>query len=134
MLAVLAVLVVGGVAGCLARYWVSQTWPTPVGGWPLGTFMINLSGCLGLGFLLEHLTRQGPDVGARRLVRLGVGTGFLGTYTTYSTLAVEVDLLTRGGDVLLALGYAAASLLAGLGLAAVGVGLAVTLDVRRRQP
>ncbi len=119
--------------GCLARYEVTQAWPTPAGGWPLGTFLINLSGCLGLGFLLEHLARRGPDVGAQRLVRLGVGTGFLGTYTTYSTLAVEIDLLTGGGDVLLAVGYAAASLLAGLTLAGVGAGLAAGLDRRSRR-
>lgn len=119
---VLAALVLGGMVGCLARYGVGLALPTPPGGWPTGTFLVNLSGCLALGFLLEHLARRGPDVGRRRVVRLGLGTGVLGTFTTYSTFAVEVDLLVRDGAAGLAVGYAAASAVGGV--LAVGAGIA----------
>ncbi|WP_214402897.1 FluC/FEX family fluoride channel [Pseudonocardia lacus] len=118
----LAAIAAGGVVGCLARYGLGQALPTPPGGWPTGTFLANLSGCLALGFLLEHLARRGPDVGRRRVVRLGLGTGLLGSYTTYSTFAVEVDLLIRDGAAALAVGYAAASTAGGL--LAVGAGVA----------
>ncbi len=130
----LAVLVAGGVVGCLARYYVMEVLPTPVGGWPTGTFTVNLIGCLALGFLLEHLGHRGPDVGPRRLVRVGLGTGVLGTFTTYSTLAVEIDLLVRDREPGLAVGYATASVLGGLLVMTVGISVAAALADRDSQP
>jgi CrcB protein len=111
---------VGGAAGCLARHGLLTAVPTAPGGFPVGTLLVNLAGAFALGLLLEALARRGD----RPLLRLGAGTGFLGAFTTYSTFAVEIDLLTRDGAAALALGYAAASLVGGVLAVAAGVGLA----------
>ena len=86
-------VMIGGGAGVLTRYGLEQAIPSP-SGWPLATLLINLSGAWALGALLEGLHRRGPDVGMRRSLRLQLGTGFLGGFTTYSALALEsVQLL-----------------------------------------
>ncbi len=130
-LPVAVALAAGGVAGCSARHAVGLALPTPPGGWPTATFLTNLAGCLALGLLLELLARRGPDVGRRRLLRLGLGTGLIGSYTTYSTFAVELDLLVRDGAAGLAAGYAAASALGGLLAVGAGVAAAGALAARR---
>ena len=117
----LAAVFVGGLAGTPARYALSLALPGRPGHWPTGTFVANLAGAFALGVLLEGLARRGDDTGRRRLLRLGLGTGFLGAFTTYSSLAVETDLLLRDGRPGLAGGYALASVTGGLLLAAAGL-------------
>ncbi|HEU4331372.1 MAG TPA: CrcB family protein [Lapillicoccus sp.] len=103
---------VGGIAGTLARYAVGEVL-APWGAWPAATFCVNVVGAFLLGVLLEALGRRGPDVGVRLRLRLLLGTGFLGAFTTYSTLAVETSLLVRDGSAPVALGYAAGSVVVG---------------------
>lgn len=114
----------GGVLGAPARYGLGRLLPTPAGGWPSGTFLANLTGAFVLGLLIEALVKRGPDTGRRQQMRLFAGTGFCGALTTYSTLAVEADLLAQRGDIALAVGYTLGSLLAGLLAAAAGMAVA----------
>ncbi len=130
MLLLLTVFV-GGLVGTPARYAVALALPTRTGGWPAGTLLVNLLGAFCLGALLEGLARRGPDTGRRRLLRLGLGTGFLGAFTTYSTLAVETDLLVRAHRPRLAAGYALGTLLAGTLLSAAGIRAAAAHHQRR---
>ncbi|GAC57064.1 protein CrcB homolog [Gordonia hirsuta DSM 44140 = NBRC 16056] len=125
MLLVLA----GGMLGAPARYGVESVLPSDPGGFPVGTFAVNIVGSAVLGLLLETLLLAGPDTGARNRLRLLWGTGFLGAFTTYSSFAVELDALGRGGHAVLAAGYAAASLAGGL--AAVGIGIGAAQRIRR---
>ena len=81
----------------------------------------------GLGALLEHLARRGPDVGRRRALRVTLGTGFCGGFTTYSALANDTDGLLRSGLVGHALAYAVGTLVLGLAAGALGI-----LVARRR--
>lgn len=118
------VVLAGGVVGTPARYGLAEALPTRTGHWPAGTFVANLLGAFLLGALLEGLARRGDDSGRRRLLRLGLGTGFLGAFTTYSTLAVEADLLVRAHRPGLAVGYALASVLGGLLLSTAGIAAA----------
>ena len=55
-----------------------------MGGVPVATFGINVVGAFLLSVLLELLAKHGLDIGWSRRVRLGVGTGALGGFTTYS--------------------------------------------------
>ncbi len=106
------VVITGGVFGALARYGLSTVLPAP-GGWPLPTLIINLAGAFLLGVLLEALVRRGPDSGRLRVIRLLAGTGFMGAFTTYSTLALETNTLIGAGRTTDALVYVAATLLGG---------------------
>ncbi|WP_138732964.1 fluoride efflux transporter FluC [Modestobacter excelsi] len=115
----------GGLLGAPVRYAVGRWLPTPAEGWPTATFLVNLAGAFLLGLLLEALARRGPDVGRRRALRLFAGTGFCGALTTYSTLAVEVDLLVHHDRWPVAVAYGAASVVAGLVAAGAGIAVAV---------
>ena len=110
----LAVVLVGGAIGTAAREGLSLAFPTIGGVLPIAVLVINVVGAFVLGLLLEALLRLGPDVGRRRIVRLGIGTGFCGGFTTYSTLAVETaELLVQPGSAGIGLGYAIGSVLLG---------------------
>ena len=120
----LGLILVGGTAGTAVRGWLEGSFAAAAGQWPWTTFWINLSGALLLGLLLEVLAGSGPDRGWRRGLRLGLGTGFLGGYTTYSTFAVETFQLLDGGAVLIGLGYSVGSVLLGFLAATAGARLA----------
>jgi CrcB protein len=108
----LAVVLVGGAAGTAAREGLVLAVPF-IGGLPLAILLINVAGAFVLGLLLESLARRGPDEGGRRLTRLGIGTGFCGGFTTYSTLAVGAAELLRAGTTGLAIADAVGSVLLG---------------------
>jgi CrcB protein len=123
-------VLVGGVFGAAAREAMEQAITTPKDAFPLATFVVNLSGAFLLGVVLEALVRSGDDSGRRRTARLVAGTGFMGAFTTYSTFALEADLLLRAGHPVLALGYVVATLAGGL--AATGAGIAFAAGRARR--
>lgn len=116
------VIALGGALGALSRYelglWISTKWNQ---GFPLGTFIINITGAFLLGFLnilfIEKLTIS-------PLWRLGIGIGFLGAYTTFSTFGYEVIMLLEGGSLLTAGLYTLLSVSIGFTGVALGVGLA----------
>lgn len=117
----LGLVFVGGVCGTWVRAELSNRFPVAADAWPWTTFWINVSGAFVLGVLLGLLARLGDDSGWRRRVRLGLGTGVLGGYTTYSTFAVEVVERQRDSLILLSTGYALASLVCGVLAAAIGL-------------
>jgi fluoride exporter len=115
----------GGVAGTAARVAVGEA-VGPWGAWPAATFCVNVVGAFLLGVLLEALGRRGPDLGMRLRLRLLLGAGFLGAFTTYSTLAVETDQLLRQGYASVAVGYTAGSVVLGFLATMVGIWAAAT--------
>lgn len=118
-------ITLGGALGALSRYglglWISAKWNQ---GFPLHTFIINISGAFLLGFLniifLERLT-LGP------IWRLGIGVGFLGAYTTFSTFGYEVFMLLEEGSYWTAGLYTTLSILVGFTGVALGIGFARSL-------
>lgn len=121
---------VGCVLGTFARAALSSAFPHADAGWPWATFWINIVGSVVLGALLEALSRAGEDSGWRRSVRLGVGTGVIGGFTTYSTFVLEIDQLARADALPLAIAYALVS--AVVGLAAAVAGMSAVSAVARR--
>lgn len=114
----LLLVAAGGAVGSLARYGLARAFPVAAGTFPTTTFTINVAGAFALAFLLETLLRRGaPD----HWLRLLVGVGLLGAFTTFSTMATECAILWRDGARGIALGYAGGSLVAGV--VAVGAGL-----------
>lgn len=110
----LLLVVLGGAAGTLSRFGVNETLPDD-SLFPLATFIVNVLGSFALGVLLAALLAR------RNELRLLLGTGFLGGFTTYSALAVETDTLLRSDHVALAIAYAIGSVFAGLAAAIAGV-------------
>jgi len=117
----LAAVASGGAVGAGARDWISTAWPDGPAGFPWATLWINLGGgfALGLGLVLI-IERLRPG----RHLRPLFATGFCGGFTTFSTLAVQSDLLIHRGRPGLALTYVVVSILAGLAATAMGVAIA----------
>jgi CrcB protein len=113
----------GGASGTLARWAVGLAVPH-VDRLPLGTFGVNVVGAFVLGALLEHLAGLGPDRGRRRALRVTLGTGFCGGFTTYSALANDTTSLLRAGLVGHALAYALGTVVLGLSASALGIAAA----------
>ncbi|MFF2083584.1 fluoride efflux transporter FluC [Nocardia sp. NPDC058176] len=126
----IAAVALGGLLGAPARYGLGVAFPETAGQWPFTTFAINVAGAFLLGGLLEALTRSGPDSGWRLRIRLGVGTGVLGAFTTYSTLAVDTDLLLRADEYWAAITYAFGSVLAGLVATVLGIAAGAWMAAR----
>lgn len=121
----LAVLV-GGMLGTALRMLVSALVPTgELGGadLPSGTLAANLTGALVLGFVVARVPDRRRDE-----IYVGLTTGLLGAYTTFSALAVEVRELAPEAP-LVALGYAVVSGVAGVAVARLGC---LAGDRRRR--
>lgn len=96
---------------------------------PVGTLVINLTGCFVLGFFL-NITIERLAINPR--LRLAVGTGFLGAYTTFSTFAVESINLFRTGPPWLALIYIFSTSFGCVVLAWVGVVFSRAITKRDR--
>ncbi|KUK47235.1 MAG: protein crcB, partial [Actinobacteria bacterium 66_15] len=96
---------VGGAAGASARYAVSLCTHAASGAFPWSTLGVNVAG----SFLLGLLTAVLPEGVAGERLRLLVGVGALGGFTTFSTFSVEALALARGDQWLPAAGYVVGS-------------------------
>jgi fluoride exporter len=120
---------VGGALGALGRAGVAGAVPRAPGGWPWGTLVVNLVGCLLLGALLAALAARRPD--AER-TQVFLGAGVLGGFTTYSAFALEVTELIASGRPLAAAAYVAVSVVGGVLAVALGVRVCGALVGRQR--
>jgi len=102
----------GGILGANARYLVGVYVAERLGtAFPYGTFLINVSGSLVIGFFL---TLAAERFSIDPVWRLFFATGFLGAYTTFSSYTFEAAQLIRDGAYGLALLYLFGSVLAGM--------------------
>jgi CrcB protein len=122
-------VIIGGAIGVAARDVATQAAMASLTE-PGITIVINVTGCLLLGLLLETLTSRGADHGRRRRTRLLAGTGALGGFTSYSTFAVGVCQMLASGRLIGGLGYGLGSVLAGVLAAAGGVWVGAVLHRR----
>lgn len=111
----------GGAAGSLARFGLVQISP----GWDglsAGTAIANILGPFLLGLLLQSLS-EGQETPRRRTLRLLVGVGFIGAFTSYAELALDIIQLGESGQLLVAVSYGVGTLV--LGAAATWFGIFV---------
>lgn len=102
----------GGFAGAIARYWVGGFITQRVGlRFPYGTFVINITGCFLIGFLMHLLMQRG---GMNMNWLYIVVIGFIGAYTTFSTFAYESLRAFQEGQAGIALIYIGLSVMTGL--------------------
>ncbi len=114
-----------GALGAMSRFGLSRTAERLTSsGWPLGTLAVNLVGCLLLGLAIEGLQLRETF---SREAGLALTVGFLGSFTTFSTFSHETVALLERGEVLIASGYVALSVVAGCGLCLVGMRVARAL-------
>jgi fluoride exporter len=110
----------GSAAGGVARYWLAQRLAAVSAAYPVGTFVVNLSGCALIGFLAAW--RPAGALGSPE-ARLLLATGFCGGFTTFSAFAGEMSLLSEGGARGLAAAYAVSSVALGFVLFRAGLWL-----------
>jgi CrcB protein len=112
-------IALGGALGSIARYWVGSAIGSRMGTrFPYGTFVINMSACILIGFSVAYL---GKRVELSPAWRYLIPVGFIGAYSTFSTFEWETLFTVRSGAFAIAALYAVSSLI--LGLAAVWCGM-----------
>jgi fluoride exporter len=116
----------GGFAGSVARYGLSVTAQRVSMDWPVGTLSANVLGCLVIG-LLTGLSARGETVSPE--VRLALGTGFCGGFTTLSSMVYETAEMIRASEYMHATIYAAGTFLLSMAAFAAGV-LAIRVLVK----
>lgn len=126
----LGAVALGGMVGTAVREGLSISVPA-VQGVSLIILFINVVGAFALGALLEALVHGGADEGRRRSLRLLLGTGALGGFTTYSTLATGTSVLFTAGRSGAAIAYALATLLLGAAATFAGIWFASAANDRR---
>lgn len=107
----LVYIALGGALGSLARYGIGGWIHSRVGaGLPWGTFVVNLTGSLLLGFLVRLLEGTAASAELRAFLTIGL----LGAFTTFSTFSYETAMLVQDGEWGRALAYTLGSVALGL--------------------
>ncbi len=118
---VLMAIAIGGALGTLARYEVAQAMHVAKDTFPWPTFIVNVSGAFVLGLFLTVILERFPPA---RYPRAFFAIGFLGSFTTFSTMAVETVTLVKDGKAGLGIGYLLVSVAVGLAVCALGIRVA----------
>jgi fluoride exporter len=113
----LAAIYAGGTIGALARVGLAEAAPHGAASWPWATFAANMAGALLLGLFVSLLRGHREESAGFALLT----TGLCGTLTTFATFQLELFEMVDAGATGLAIGYAAASIAAGLLLLRAGL-------------
>jgi CrcB protein len=112
----MAWLAAGGFLGAIARYaiqsLISARWPTKL---PIGTLFVNVLGSFLLGWIASS--------GIHEQIAFFLGTGFMGAFTTFSTIHLESMNLFKQGEGKISVLYLGLTLLLGIGAAWLGISM-----------
>ena len=110
---------VGGICGTILRYGITILLEQhKINNFPVGTFVINLGGCLVFGFVSELSVTSAiikPEL------KLALTTGFAGAFTTFSTFIFENYQLSRDAQFNMSIVYTILSIIGGAGFLFLGI-------------
>jgi fluoride exporter len=110
----------GGAIGAALRYLTGLALAArPANGWPWGTFAVNIAGGFAMGLLAASVLKGS----ASESMRLFIGVGVLGGFTTFSAFSLEGFHMVQRGQAWMALGYAVASVAGSTAALAAGFAL-----------
>ena len=119
----LVAVVLGAILGTGLRLGIDQL-VAPDSAFPWATLLINVVGSFVLGLLVARVWPSAPA-----WLRAGLGTGLLGSFTTFSAVIVSLLTLTAAGMTVVAVGYLVAALVFGFAAALLGVRIGVRAPV-----
>ncbi len=114
----LLAVIVGGLVGTGLRLGIDALIPHTDDQFPWSTLAINVAGAFLLGALVARVWEWAPD-----WLRAGLGVGLLGSFTTFSAIAVALVALADAGEWVTAAGYLLVTMVAGLAAAWAGLAL-----------
>jgi fluoride exporter len=118
-------IAIGGVLGCWARYAMTNLVQAIYGrDFPYATLSINVLACFMMGFIFQETLDR---LTISPVLRVGILTGFIGGFSTFSTFAMETLLLAEQGEPARGLLYVLVSIVLGLASVTGGVYLARNL-------
>ena len=107
----------GSFIGGAARYLISVAMKTISKGFPWGTLVVNLVGCLVIGLLWGFFSKNSGESSSWALF---MTVGICGGFTTFSTFSKEALMMLQAGNFISLLAYVAISVIAGIALVAAG--------------
>lgn len=113
----IAAITAGGMIGAVLRFWIGILLYQPHAQFPFPTLVINLIGSFILGWFVVH----GSQMVKNKTLVLGIQTGFLGSFTTFSTFNAEIVLLMDQGLYSVAMQYFSISAAMGIGAVLLGM-------------
>ena len=114
----LLLIAVGGALGALSRYYLDTAVTRLIGPTVLGIFLVNITGSFLLGVFISATEAH---IAWQHNARLFAAIGFLGSYTTFSTLTVATVGLVQDGDLTRAALNIGGSVIVGLTAALLGL-------------
>lgn len=107
---------IGGFLGTISRF-IMSAWIPVSNGFPVNTLLINLAGSFLIGWFLTVISISGK---VRLQFALIIGTGFIGSFTTFSTFSVETLNLMQRGEIYIGTIYIILSVVLGLAMVYLG--------------
>ena len=100
----------GGAIGTIMRYILGLIPLNETNGFPINTFLINILGCIAIGFIVFYATKSNFDERLLLFLKVGICGGF----TTFSTFAIETGDLLKNGNTTIDLTYVILTVLIGV--------------------
>ena len=129
----IGLVAIGGLFGAGSREGVSLAIPK-LGEVPIAIAVVNIVGAFLLGYLYEAVTRIDSAKPTGKNLKLLLGTGFCGGFTTYSSLATDTAVLFRDGYIWQGVVYVVGTLIVGACATWAGIAVASSVNARMTPP